>query len=76
VDDLVVDLDADYYKVVDALADRFPAGAPSLVGCTSFSVEGDVEFGAGVVAEGDVAVAAAGTGRIADGSVLRGRVAL
>jgi UTP--glucose-1-phosphate uridylyltransferase len=36
---------------------RFPAGAPSLRRCRRFEVEGDVTFGAGVVAVGDVRVA-------------------
>ena len=33
---------------------RFPAGPPSLVGCRRFTVRGDVTFGSGVVARGNV----------------------
>ncbi len=66
-----VDLDADYFKLVDDFDAHFPAGAPSLVACTSLRVAGDVVFGAGVVARGDVTVTA-GAERLelADGTVL------
>ncbi len=53
---LVVDLDARFYRTVQDLGARFPAGAPSLVGCRRFVVRGDVWFEGGVVAEGDVEV--------------------
>jgi UTP--glucose-1-phosphate uridylyltransferase len=44
-----------------------------LAGATSFTVQGDWTFGAGVVVRGDVAVDADGSpGRISDGSVLEG----
>ena len=49
---------------------RFPAGAPSLRRCRRFEVEGDVTFGAGVVAVGDVRVV--GPGHVRDGGVLGG----
>ena len=49
---------------------RFPAGAPSLRRCRRFKVEGDVTFGAGVVAVGDVRVV--GPGHVLDGGVLGG----
>jgi hypothetical protein len=44
------------------------------VECERFVVEGDVVFGAGVVARGEVVVRAAGGGqlRIEDGTVLEG----
>jgi UTP--glucose-1-phosphate uridylyltransferase len=69
-----VDLDPAYYKLVDDFEARFPAGPPSLVECGRFVVEGDVLFGAGVVARGEVVVRAEGQGqtRIADGTVLEG----
>jgi len=55
-----VDLDAPY-KLVDAFERRFPDGPPSLKDATSFVVRGDWTFGAGVVARGDVTVAADGS---------------
>ena len=68
-----VDLDPEYYKLVDDFEARFPAGPPSLVECERFVVEGDVVFGAGVVARGKGVVRAAGGQlRIEDGTVLEG----
>jgi UTP--glucose-1-phosphate uridylyltransferase len=53
---LMIALDLDYYKILSAFEARFPGGPPSLVGCTSLSVQGDVLFEAGVVVRGDVQV--------------------
>ncbi|WP_299049967.1 UTP--glucose-1-phosphate uridylyltransferase [uncultured Nocardioides sp.] len=52
-----VDLDGPY-KTVDAFAQRFPDGAPSLAEATSLTVRGDVTFGKGVKVVGDVEVEA------------------
>jgi UTP--glucose-1-phosphate uridylyltransferase len=52
----VVTLDEDYYKLLPDFEQRFPAGAPSLRRCPRFEVEGDVTFGADVVAVGEVRV--------------------
>lgn len=71
---LLVDLDTAFYKRIDQLEERFAHGAPSLVRCRRFAVRGDVRFGRGVVAEGDVEVRNPGPGplMIADGRILRG----
>ena len=53
----VVTLDPQFYELLPDFEQRFPAGAPSLRRCRRFQVEGDVTFGAGVVAVGDVRVA-------------------
>jgi UTP--glucose-1-phosphate uridylyltransferase len=53
----VVTLDKDFYQLLPGFEQRFPAGAPSLRRCRRFEVRGDVTFGAGVVAVGDVRVA-------------------
>ena len=66
----VVTLDKDFYKLLPDFEQRFPAGAPSLRRCRRFEVEGDVTFGAGVVAVGDVHVA--GPRHVPDGEVLGG----
>ena len=65
----VVTLD-DIYKKLPDFEQRFPAGAPSLRRCRRFEVEGDVTFGAGVVAVGDVRVT--GPRHVPDGEVLSG----
>ena len=49
----VIELD-DVYKFGDDLEARFPHGPPSLIGCESLRIEGDVVFGRGVVLEGNV----------------------
>ena len=70
---LFVDLDPGPYRYVSSLEERFPAGPPSLVRCRRFVVRGDVRFGEGVVATGDVAIDAADVdGMIPDRSLLRG----
>src|ERR687885_95260 len=70
----VVDLDDDHFKLLRDFEERFPSGAPSLVGCERLTVEGDVEFGADVVVRGAVTVEHDGDGRlrIEDGTVLEG----
>ncbi|MCH1865288.1 UTP--glucose-1-phosphate uridylyltransferase [Nocardioides sp. CFH 31398] len=66
-----VDLDGPY-KTVDAFAQRFPDGAPSLAEATSLRVRGDVTFGKGVKVVGDVEVEAEKQPeRIAADTVLR-----
>jgi UTP--glucose-1-phosphate uridylyltransferase len=68
----VIDLDPAYYRFVDDLERRFPGGPPSLLACSRLVVRGDVRFGRGVAACGDVVVEAApGTIRvIPDGATL------
>jgi UTP--glucose-1-phosphate uridylyltransferase len=64
----VVTLDKEFYKLLPDFERRFPAGAPSLRRCHRFEVDGDVTFGAGVVAVGEVRVA--GPRHVGDGEVL------
>ncbi len=72
-----VGLDGRHYRFVDDLERRFPAGPPSLLRCESLAVDGDVTFGAGVVALGRVRVRAeAGRGEVAAGATLEGDVVL
>ena len=66
----MVTLDEDFYALLPRFEQRFPAGAPSLRRCRRLDVDGDVTFGAGVVAVGDVWVA--GPRRVPDGAVLGG----
>jgi UTP--glucose-1-phosphate uridylyltransferase len=53
-DELIVDLDKDYYGFFDQLKAHFQEGAPSLVHCRQFHVEGDIYFDANVALAGDV----------------------
>ena len=53
-----VELDPQFYKLLDAFEARFPEGPPSLVEAERFVVRGDVTFGPGVVVRGAVEVEA------------------
>ena len=66
----VVTLDKDFYRLLPGFEQRFPARAPSLRRCRRLQVDGDVTFGAGVTAVGDVRVT--GPRHIPDGQVLTG----
>lgn len=66
----IVTLDPDYYKLMRDFDARFPAGPVSLAEADRFEVEGDVTFGADVVARGAVKVE--GPATIDDGTVLEG----
>jgi UTP--glucose-1-phosphate uridylyltransferase len=66
----VVSLDSDHYKRVDQLESRFADGPPSLRACRRLDVHGPVDFGAGVVVEGEVELT--GPVRIEDGTRLSG----
>merc|ERR1712039_515535 len=44
------------YKFVDAMETLVPQGAPSLIGCTSLTVEGEVVFEKGVILKGGVVI--------------------
>ena len=72
----VIQLDQNFFKMIDDFEARFPNGTPSLRFCESFTVEGDVTFGSGVVIEGDAVVQASAKATVHDGSVLTGRVDL
>ena len=69
---LFVSLDPGFYKRLGDFEARFPQGPPSLVGCERLVVRGDVCFGAGVVARGEVELVNADTSQmqVADGTVL------
>lgn len=70
----LVELDSDHYKLLRDFDARFPAGPPSLVACTRLAVDGDVRFGRGVVARGDVEIRHDGSDQLVidDGAVLEG----
>jgi len=67
-----VELDPDFYKLVDDFDQRFPQGAPSLRQAHSLKVEGDFTFGKGVQVVGDVELESDSAKRIAADTVLDG----
>ena len=64
-DDIKIDLDSDYYKLIDDFNERFPDGAPSLLACESLQVKGDVRFEGDVVLKGRVRIENAGASQAA-----------
>jgi len=71
----VIDLDSAHYKLLDDFEEHFPGGAPSLVGCDSLTVKGDILFGSNVKVLGDMTVDAGGDGKaaVSDGTKLTTR---
>jgi UTP--glucose-1-phosphate uridylyltransferase len=68
-----VELDKRYYRLLDELDSRFPAGAPSLRDADRLVVNGDVTFGAGVSVRGAVELTTDEPLSIAPGTVLEPR---
>merc|ERR1712060_321882 len=50
------------YKFVDGMETMVPEGAPSLIGCQSLTVEGEVVFEKGVVLQGGLLISNGGEG--------------
>jgi UTP--glucose-1-phosphate uridylyltransferase len=73
-----IDLDPRYFGKIDEFESRFAHGVPSLIGCRSLTVRGDVAFQAGVTIEGDVCLFNGGNrpAVIPKGSFLSGDIAL
>ena len=72
-----ITLDSRFYAMIDDFERRFASGAPDLRHCTSLSVEGDVDFAAAVLLEGDVRIRAArGPAVIAEGHRISGQLEL
>lgn len=73
-----VALDQNYYKKIDMFQERFPKGAPSLLGCERLEVHGDVRFGRGVTCVGNVRIInrARKQLKVADNTRLEGEVIL
>jgi UTP--glucose-1-phosphate uridylyltransferase len=65
-----VELDREFYKLIDDFESRFPAGAPSLRQAQRLVVHGDVTFGEGVVVRGAVELNAAEPVQIGAGTTL------
>jgi UTP--glucose-1-phosphate uridylyltransferase len=67
-----VELDKQYYRLIDDFDRRFPGGSPSLVQAERFVVRGDATFEPGVVVKGSVTVEADSPRTITAGTVLGG----
>ena len=78
LEQVVVDLDSAYYKLVDDMEARFPHGTPSLLACERLTVEGDVKFGRNVTLKGTVNLINEldRQAAIADNAVIEGEVRL
>jgi UTP--glucose-1-phosphate uridylyltransferase len=53
-----VELDPRFYGNIDDLLQRFKQGVPSLAGCRSLKLSGDISFGEDVICEGKVSITA------------------
>ena len=51
-----IDLDPQFFHKIDEFQLRFPHGAPSLLGCSSLRVKGDIVFGKNICLTGDVVI--------------------
>lgn len=72
-DDLpYVELDSEFYKLLDDFEERFPSGAPSLREAERLVVHGDVTFGADVRVRGKVELEAPEPMEIDPGATLEG----
>jgi UTP--glucose-1-phosphate uridylyltransferase len=67
-----VELDSDFYKLLDDFEQRFPEGPPSLREAARLIVHGDVTFGRGVRVRGAVELEAPEPMRIDAGATLEG----
>ena len=65
-----VELDKEFYRLLEGFEQRFPAGAPSLREATRLVVRGDVTFGSDVVVRGAVEFETEVPIRLDDGTVL------
>ncbi len=52
-----IELDEKYYGKIEQMLARFKEGVPSLMGCTSLKITGDISFGEDVICEGKVSLA-------------------
>lgn len=52
----LINLDNDFYKLIDAFESRFPDGPPSLLECKSLDVKGDIVFGENITIRGEVSL--------------------
>ncbi|MBN1552854.1 UTP--glucose-1-phosphate uridylyltransferase [bacterium] len=49
---VIINLDPEYYKLINQLTTRFPSGAPSLLNCERLDIQGDIYFGSDIILRG------------------------
>jgi UTP--glucose-1-phosphate uridylyltransferase len=78
LDPVKIDLDPKYYGKIDQLEERFQNGVPSMVGCESLTINGDVFFQQNVSLKGEVKIENRKNSRadIKEGSVIQGKLVL
>lgn len=52
----LINLDTEFYRLIDAFELRFPCGPPSLLECESLDVKGDIVFGDNISIKGKVSL--------------------
>ena len=52
----LINLDNDFYKLIEGFEVRFPCGPPSLLECESLDIKGDVVFGENISIKGKVSL--------------------
>jgi UTP--glucose-1-phosphate uridylyltransferase len=55
-DKCTINLDPEYYKLIDDMEMRFPYGPPSLIKCSKLNVKGDIKFGKNLEISGEVSL--------------------
>jgi UTP--glucose-1-phosphate uridylyltransferase len=72
LDQVVISLDSDYYRLVDDLEARFPYGPPSLLACKRLTIKGDIKFGQNITIKGHISLVNQSTQqyKIADGIII------
>ena len=77
-DTIQIKLNHHYYNDIDLFEERFKEGAPSLVGCESLTVEGNIFFKKNITIKGNTTIKKPGTakGIIEEGSILAGEIIL
>ena len=69
-----INLDPEFYRLIDRFDARFPSGPPSLIACARLRIRGDVAFGKDVVLRGNVEIDNPAGGQIVipDAGLLQG----
>jgi len=55
-DNINIELDSRYYKLIDEMDKRFPESIPSLIKCENLKILGDVKFGKNITLNGNVVI--------------------
>ena len=75
---ILIDLDPDYYRLIDAFESRFPYGPPDLLACETLKVRGDIMFSQGLTLKGTVVLENSTSGQavLKSEAPLQGRINL